>query len=95
MDSLLFLIAPMIVAVIIIPKSLLLIKENQRVVVLRIGKFHQTLSPGVHLIMPIIDIPTVVNLSKHFPDWQSLSDQVINEKVKKLVLFDPDPKKYR
>lgn len=76
-------------------KAVLILPENKRMVLLRLGKYESLHRPGLHIIIPFIDIPVVVNLSVHLPEWQSMSAKDVDERIKQMVLFDPDPKKYK
>ena len=89
-----FILVFIVVIIIFSTKAVIVVKENQRIVQLRLGKYFNIIGPGLVLIIPIIDIPVVVNLTKHLPDWQSMTNEEINENIKRLVLNDPDPKKY-
>lgn len=84
-------------AVILIPlsKSLLQVQENERVVVLRFGKFEKILNPGLNFIVPFTDIPIVVDLTKHLTGWQTMKMEDVNDYIKELVLNNPDPTRYK
>jgi regulator of protease activity HflC (stomatin/prohibitin superfamily) len=64
-------------------------------VVLRLGKYQSTSGPGLVIIIPFIDQPIYVNLTKQIPEWRSLEETEIKKKVEDMVLNDPDPKKYK
>ena len=95
MYNLLFLLFAFLILNVLIRKSLIIIGENQRMVCLRLGKLESIHGPGVHFIVPFVDIPVRVNLSNHLPEWQTMNTEEIDEKVKQMVMFDPDPKKYK
>lgn len=77
-----------VLLVIFLIKGLIKIKDDQRVLVLRFGKFDRVLGPGLKLITPFLEHSIIVNLTKHLPHWKSLSEYKLNEAVKDLVLND-------
>ena len=93
--SLIIIILIMIISLVVVARGALTIKENQRIVVLRLGKHENTLGPGLVLIIPFIDQPIYVNLTKHVPEWRSMSENDIKKQVEDIVLLDPDPNKYK
>jgi regulator of protease activity HflC (stomatin/prohibitin superfamily) len=93
-ESLALILSIMIMTIVLLTKGVLTIKENQRIVILRLGKHASTLGPGLVIIIPFVDQPIYVNLTKHIPEWRSLEETEIKRKVEDMVLNDPDPKKY-
>ena len=80
---------------IIITKGVVIVNENQRVVVFRLGKHEATLPPGVSVVIPFLDVVVYVNLTKHIPEWRTMREEDLIKQVEDLVFHDPDPKKYR
>lgn len=62
MVNFVFIILAMVVllALIILRKSIYLVQQAEAVVIERFGKYHVTLHPGLHIIVPLIDIPREV-----------------------------------
>jgi regulator of protease activity HflC (stomatin/prohibitin superfamily) len=75
-----------ILAILLILASIKTVKDDERLVVFRLGRFFKILGPGVVLIIPIVDKGVRVNLSEKIPGWQALSKEELNEKLKSLVL---------
>ena len=75
-----------ILAILLILASIKTVKDDERLVVFRLGRFFKILGPGVVLIIPIVDKGVRVNLSEKIPSWQALSKEELNEKIKALVL---------
>ena len=73
---------------IILALSIKLLRGDERMVVLRLGRFLKVVGPGLVWLIPIIDKGIKVNLSKQFPGWQVLSKTELEEKVKASVLND-------
>ena len=90
-----FILVFIAIIIIFLTRALIVVKENERIVQLRSGKLFKIIGPGLALIIPFIDTPVVMNLTKLLPDWQSMTNEEINEDIKKLVLNDPDPDKYK
>lgn len=90
MESLVILSLMTIFIMVLAAKGMILLPENKRAVVIRLGRFERVLEPGLNLVLPFIDVPHLVNLTVNMPEWQSLSGSELNEKVKSLVLSDPN-----
>jgi regulator of protease activity HflC (stomatin/prohibitin superfamily) len=71
---------------IVLTTSSKVIAENQRAVVLRLGKFLAVVGPGFHVGIPFVDKLEIVNLNHDIPGWQRLSEHELNERVKSAVL---------
>lgn len=71
-------------------RSIIQVQENQRCVVLRFGEIIDVLGPGLNFIMPVVENPVFVNLTKHFPGWQSMDVKELHEKVIDIVRNDPN-----
>ena len=79
-------IVEILIIVIISYRSIKILRENERLVVLRLGRFLKIAGPGMVLILPFIDQSIKVNLDKEIPGWQALSPMELEERMKKLVL---------
>ena len=67
-------------------KSKKVIKENKRGVVFRLGKFHEILNPGFHLIMPFIDECKLIDINEEIPNWNSFSEEDLNSKIEEIAI---------
>ena len=63
-------------------------KENERIVVLRRGRFRMVGGPGLWIMIPLVDRVIKVNLNAYFPGWQDLPESELEEQVRKLVLSE-------
>ncbi len=75
-----------LIIVILLSRSIKILKENERLVVLRAGRFFKIAGPGMVLIIPFIDRGIRVNRDRDIPGWQALSPLELEEKLKKLAL---------
>jgi regulator of protease activity HflC (stomatin/prohibitin superfamily) len=66
--------------------SMRILKNDQRLVILRLGRFMRVAGPGLVWLIPIIDKGIKVNLERDFPGWQVLSTIELEEKIKAAVL---------
>jgi regulator of protease activity HflC (stomatin/prohibitin superfamily) len=64
------------------------LKEYERIVVLRRGSFFKVLGPGIALLIPLVDKGVKVNLKEEIPGWHTLSSKELEEKVKRHVLYE-------
>jgi regulator of protease activity HflC (stomatin/prohibitin superfamily) len=84
-----------ILVLVLLVKSLLVVQENQRVVVIKLGKIERVLGPGLCFVLPFVDIPVLVNLDAHISNWSVLSSEKLNEILISVVRQNPNPKAYR
>jgi regulator of protease activity HflC (stomatin/prohibitin superfamily) len=74
---------------IIITLSLKILREDERLVIIRLGRFLKIAGPGIVMILPWIDRGIRVNLNTDLPGWQELPKVELNEKIKAFVLSQP------
>jgi len=86
-------IAVVFVIFVFLYQGVKVIQKNERAVLFRLGRFHGVLRPGIRFIMAGVDKVCLVNLPKHVPEWQSLSPEQLDQRVKDLVFHEPDPKR--
>ena len=69
--------------------SLKILREDERLVIIRLGRFFKIAGPGMAMILPFIDRGIRVNLSRDLSGWQGLSKIELDEKIKAFVLSKP------
>lgn len=84
MSSFLFWIVVLLVITIVI--SLKILREDERLVIIRLGRFFKIAGPGLVVTLPFIDRGIRINLSKDLPGWRGWSKLELDEKVKALML---------
>lgn len=57
---LIFLIGVAILLFIFVVKSVYLVRQSQAIIIERLGRFNRILSPGIHFVVPFIDVPREV-----------------------------------
>lgn len=50
----------LVLGIIFLYKSLFVVQQAQAIVIERFGKFHRTIGPGIHFVLPFIEIPRTV-----------------------------------
>jgi regulator of protease activity HflC (stomatin/prohibitin superfamily) len=69
--------------------SLKTLREDERLVIIRLRRFFKITGPGIVMILPLIDRGIRVNLSRDLPGWLGLSKTELDEKIKAFVLSKP------
>jgi len=69
--------------------SLKTLREDERLVIIRLGRFFKIAGPGIVMILPLIDRGIRVDLNRDLPGWQGLSKIELDEKIKAFVLSKP------
>lgn len=62
------------------------VREGERLVVFRLGRFHRILSPGLNLIVWGIDMPHYVKLNDVIPDWHGMSEEDLDSRLRHLAV---------
>ncbi len=75
-----------ILLIIIASMSLKTLRDDERLAILRLGRFFKIVGPGLVLVLPLIDKSVKVNLSKEIPGWQGLSKDELDMKIKNAVM---------
>lgn len=92
-----WIIPTIIVVVVLLANSIRIIKEYERGVVLRFGKFHKTKEPGFRMILPFIDKMTKIPLrvvTMDVPNQDIVTKDNVSVKVNAVIYFRVvDPKK--
>ena len=65
-----------IILAISLPLSIKILREDERLVVSRLGRFLRIVGPGLVMILPFVDRGIRVNLRENFHGWQGLSKKV-------------------
>ena len=73
--------------VLLMARAVVIIPENKRGAVVRLGMYRKTLKPGLHIRVPFIDLVTKVDLDANIPGWQGLSDRDLEAAVESLVMI--------
>ena len=96
-SGLMWLIPVAIVVLIILGNALRVLKEYERGVVLRLGKFHMTKEPGLRVIIPLIDKMTKIPVrivTMDVPSQEIITKDNVSVKVNAVVYFRVmDPQK--
>jgi regulator of protease activity HflC (stomatin/prohibitin superfamily) len=74
------------IVVLAIGLSVRIVREDQRMVVLRIGRFLKVAGPGLVWLIPVIDRGIKVNLTRDYPGWQALAQIELEEKIKASII---------
>jgi len=80
-----FVILVGIIFLVIIAKAVVIIPENHRGGVVRLGRYFKTLGAGFNIAIPFIDLVTKVDLDASIPGWQGLTDAELSAAVEHFV----------
>jgi regulator of protease activity HflC (stomatin/prohibitin superfamily) len=71
--------------------SLKILRGDERLVIIRVGRFFKIAGPGLVIILPFIDRGIRINLSKDFPEWRKWPKTELDEKIKLKVVDHRTP----
>jgi regulator of protease activity HflC (stomatin/prohibitin superfamily) len=62
-------------------KCIKIVKEDQRLVIERLGRFHRVRGPGRHLVLPFVETAHLVRLNEALPEWTGLDEEQIQKRI--------------
>ncbi len=75
-SSLVILVAAVILAIL----SVRVVREDDRLAIMRLGQFIGIRGPGIVWVIPVVDKTARINMDRDIPRWRSLSsEQLANE----------------
>lgn len=79
---------PLLLAALALPLSLSLrvVPEAHRFIVLRAGRMHSVLEPGLHCVVPVVDRVVRIDLDRTVPNWRSLPEPHLQAQLRQLPL---------
>jgi regulator of protease activity HflC (stomatin/prohibitin superfamily) len=69
----------------LIIKSIKIVKESERLVVFRLGRFFKIAGPGFVIVIPVVDRCAKINLEEKIPGWQTLPEMEFRERLKAIA----------
>jgi regulator of protease activity HflC (stomatin/prohibitin superfamily) len=79
-------ILPLVVLILLL-LSLRVVGEQERLAIVRLGRFVGIRGPGVVWVLPFLDKTTRINLDRDIPNWRSLSaEQLAGEIERRLTM---------
>ena len=84
MTPLIFLLFIAVALAIIAAKSIVVVKETERLVVFRLGKLLRVDGSGLALLIPYLDKAVKVNIES-IPKWRRLSKKELEEKAVEMA----------
>lgn len=96
-SPLIWLIPALAIVIILLAKSMKIVREYERGVVLRFGKLHMTKQPGLRFIIPWVDKMTKISLrivTLDVPNQEVVTKDNVSVKVNAVIYFKvSDPEK--
>jgi regulator of protease activity HflC (stomatin/prohibitin superfamily) len=65
--------------------SVRVVPEQDKLAVLRLGRFIGTRGPGIVLIIPFVDKAVRINLDRDLQGWRSLSSEQLAREIERYV----------
>ena len=87
MTSLIFLLFIAIALAIITAKSIVIVKESERLVVFRLGQLLRVDDPGRRILIPFVDKGVKVSIES-IPKWRRLPKKELDEKAVEMASQD-------
>jgi regulator of protease activity HflC (stomatin/prohibitin superfamily) len=70
-----------VVAIVFFVSSIRVLREYERAVIMRLGKFVGVCGPGIVFLIPVVDKAKIVDLNKQIPEWRELPETVLDDRV--------------
>jgi regulator of protease activity HflC (stomatin/prohibitin superfamily) len=65
--------------------SIRIVRQDQRLVVFRMGRLHSIVGPGIRWIIPLVDRALRVRLDQAVPGWRGQSEDQLRSKLSQRV----------
>ncbi|MGA9751533.1 MAG: SPFH domain-containing protein [Acidobacteriota bacterium] len=75
-----------VILAILLARSVVVVRENERIALFRLGRLAGVLGPGLHWGLPGVDRVVRVNLDEALPGWRALSEEQIARLVEARVM---------
>ena len=75
--------------VVLLAKSVKILREDQRGVIFRFGGILRIAGPGIIFILPFVDKFQKIDLNEFLPEWRTLPGEVLEEKMKSMAVNGP------
>ncbi len=72
-------------ALILIGLSIRVVRETERIAVVRLSRFIGIRGPGIVMILPFVDKAVRINLDRDVPEWRSLSAAQLAREIERRV----------
>jgi len=72
-----------LVGLVLIVLSVRIVREQERLAILRLGRFIGVRGPGLVWILPFVDKTIRITLGRDVPNWQSLSPEQLAKEVER------------
>jgi regulator of protease activity HflC (stomatin/prohibitin superfamily) len=79
------LLVAIVFAVAVLPRSIFVLREGERLAVFRLGRFSHVAGPGLIFSVPIIDRCARINLEEVVPGWRALSPAELEDRIRKIA----------
>ncbi|MEW6349768.1 MAG: SPFH domain-containing protein [Thermodesulfobacteriota bacterium] len=79
----------LVLTCVVLVSSARVLREHERLAIIRLGRFHRVSGPGVVFLIPAVDRGVRVDLHAQLPGWQSMSDGELEERIKQLAQGAP------
>jgi regulator of protease activity HflC (stomatin/prohibitin superfamily) len=88
MVGLFFLLVASVALAVILKKTFVIVGEDERLVVLRLGKVLDVRGSGMNVILPFLDRAIKIDIDE-IAGWRRLSESELNRKIVDLALSKP------
>jgi regulator of protease activity HflC (stomatin/prohibitin superfamily) len=77
-----------ILLIVFLAAAIKVVKEFERIAVFRLGRFFKIAGPGLVLLLPFVDKGVKVNMKEKIPEWQTMSSEELENRLKRYVLYE-------
>ena len=73
------------VAAVLVYSSVRVVPKQEKLAIMRLGRFIGTRGPGVVIIVPFFEWAVRINLDQDVPNWRALSAEQLHDEIERRV----------
>ena len=81
------LLVVLVAATVFLASGLRVVNENERVAIIRLGRYFGIQGPGLIFTLPFVDRAIRVRMDSEVPGWRSMPAERLNEMVRQRIGF--------
>jgi regulator of protease activity HflC (stomatin/prohibitin superfamily) len=74
-----------LIGLVCVARGLRMVRENERLVILRLGRYVGVRGPGLVVMVPVIDLSMRVALDKEIPGWRGMTPEGLERAIRQRL----------
>jgi regulator of protease activity HflC (stomatin/prohibitin superfamily) len=75
----------LLIGLVFVACGIRVVREDERLVILRLGRYVGVRGPGLVVMFPVIDASIRIALDKDIPGWRGMSPEVLEQAIRQRL----------